>query len=380
MVRHALLSASSSDRWIHCPPSARLCADLEDVSSEYAAQGTDAHALCEHLVKESLGWPTVDPAPHLSYYDEEMLDSALAYRDFVISRYESAKEYSSDPLIMLEQRLDYSKYVPEGFGTGDCIIFADDVMNIIDFKYGLGVIVNAKENTQLMCYALGALESFGYLYGISRVMMTIFQPRRGNIDTWEMSVKELHTWAEKVLMPAARLAYEGKGSFRAGSHCRFCKVKQTCRTRAEHNMELLKYEFKEPPLLSNEEIADILKAAEHLSSWANDVKDYALSEALTGVKYPGFKVVAGKANRKFTDEEAVASALLEAGYDPYAKKLLSITALSRKLGKKTFEELLGSYITKPKGSPVLVEDSDKRPDYFLAAEEFKENNDNKEEN
>ena len=177
-----------------------------------------------------------------------------------------------------------------------------------------------------------------------------------------------------------KLAYEGKGSFRAGSHCRFCKVKETCRTRAEHNMELLKYEFKEPPLLSNEEIADILKAAEHLSSWASDVKDYALSEALTGVKYPGFKVVAGKANRKFTDEEAVASTLLEAGYDPYAKKLLSITALSRKLGQKTFEELLGSYITKPKGSPVLVEDSDKRPDYFLAAEEFKENNDDKEEN
>ena len=230
--------------------------------------------------------------------------------------------------------------------------------------YGVGVLVKATDNSQLKCYALGALDTFGDLYDIRRIRLTIYQPRRENVDTFELSTKELLTWADEVLAPTAKLAYEGLGDFAAGDHCQFCKIKATFRTRAEHSMELAKYDFAEAPTLSSEEIAVILPQIDTLVSWAEDVKSYALQQALSGERYPGFKLVEGRSTRKYTDETAVAAVVSNAGYDPYEKKLLGITAMTKQLGKKRFDELLSGYITKPHGKPVLVEESDKRPEYI----------------
>ena len=250
-----------------------------------------------------------------------------------------------------------------GFGTGDCVIVADDLPHIIDFKFGLGVLVEATDNSQLKCYALGAVDTFGDLYDIRRVKLTIYQPRRENVDTFELTKEDLMKWADEVLAPTAKLAYEGEGEFAAGPHCQFCKVKATCRKRAEYSMELAKYDFAEAPTLDETEIAAILPQIDSLVSWAEDVKQYALKQALAGTRYPGWKLVEGRSNRKYTDEVAVAKTVSNAGYDPYEKKLLGITAMQKQLGKKRFEELLGGFITKPHGKPVLVAESDKRPEY-----------------
>ena len=373
MPKHAFLSASASHRWLACPPSAKLCAGINDSGSPYAQQGTDAHALCEYKVEKLLGRNPEDPTENLTWFDTEMDDCTDQYAAYVAEQLEEAKTHCSDPLILIEEKLDFSKWVPEGFGTGDCVIIADDVLHIIDFKYGLGVLVDAEENPQMMCYALGALEMFDFIYDIKTVKMTIFQPRRENISTFSMSKEELLTWADEVLAPTAALAYEGKGEFKAGEHCQFCKVKATCRKRAEYNLELAKYDFAMPDTLKETEIAAILAKVDNLVSWASDVKDYALQQAMDGTHYEGFKIVEGRSNRKYTDEDAVAFAVKDAGYDPYEKKLLGVTAMTTLLGKKKFEEILGSYITKPQGKPALVPETDKRPAMNTAADDFNEN-------
>ena len=227
----------------------------------------------------------------------------------------------------------------------------------------------------MMCYALGALDAFDDIYDIKRIEMTIFQPRRDNVSTWSLSRKDLLDWADMVLAPTARLAYEGKGEFKAGDHCQFCKAKSVCRKRAEHNLELARYDFAMPDTLSEMEIAAILPRIDRLISWGNDLKDYALSQAQSGTHYEGFKVVEGRSNRKYTDEDAVARTVTEAGYDPYEKKILGITAMSSLLGKKRFEELLGSLIYKPPGKPALVPETDPRPAMDTAAEDFKDKTD-----
>lgn len=361
--KHAICSASSSERWIQCPPSAKLNAAAGDMGSTYAQQGTDAHSKCEYLLRKALGQKAKDPTEDLTWYNQEMEDCCEAYRDFVLEQVEDARQTCSDPFVGVEQRLDYSRWVPEGAGTGDCVIVADDLLHIIDFKYGVGVPVSADHNSQLMCYALAALDTFDGLYTIRRVRLSIFQPRRENVNTWETTVDELLRWADEVLAPAAKLAYAGEGEFHAGDHCRFCRIRETCRARAEYNMELMRYAFEEPAELSNEEIADILPKIDSLTAWAADVKDYALQQALNGATFPGFKVVEGRSNRKYTDEAVVASIVQSAGYDPYEKKVLGITAMTKALGKKKFEELLGGYITKPRGKPVLAAESDARPEY-----------------
>lgn len=371
MAKHAFLSASSSHRWINCPPSAKLCAEIKDESSPYAQEGTDCHELCAYLVEKALGRDVTDPIPTLTYYNGEMQNCAEEYCCYVLEQYEKAKEYCSDPLIFIEQRLDFSKYVENGFGTGDCVIIADEVLHIIDYKHGLGVLVESEGNTQMMCYALGALDAFDDLYDIDRIEMTIFQPRRENISTWTITKEELLAWAEEVLKPAAVLAYEGKGDFKAGDHCQFCKIKATCRARAEANLELAKYDFAKPPTLEDHEIAVILPHIDQLVSWANDIKEFALMKAQSGTQYEGFKVVEGRSNRKYTDEAAVAATVAQAGYDPYEKKLLGVTAMSSLLGKKKFEELLGDLVYKPPGKPALVPENDKRPAMNTAAEDFK---------
>ena len=361
MSSHALLSASSSKRWLNCPPSARLCAEIEDTTSEYAKEGTDAHTLCEYKVKTMLGIEMQDPTETLVYYNEEMERCANDYACYIMDGLEVIKNYCKDPLVLIEQKLDFSRYVPEGFGTGDCVIVADKTLYIFDFKYAKGVEVESENNPQMMCYAVGALELFDSLYDIENVCMIIFQPRIENISVSNMNVTELYNWAENTLKPIAELAYEGKGEFKAGDHCQFCKIKATCRKRAEYNMELAKYDFEEPAELTDEEISSILIKSNDLVSWVSDVKEYALNQAIQGKNYPNLKLVEGRSNRKYLNEEEVAIAVTNAGYDPYEKKLLGITSMTNLLGRTKFNDLLGSLIYKPPGKPTLVLESDKRP-------------------
>lgn len=378
MGKHALLSASSSHRWLNCPPSARLCEDYEDKGSEYAQEGTDAHSLCEHKLKLALGMDTTDPTENLSFYNEEMEQCACDYASYVLELVEEAKKICKDPVVLIEQRLDFSRFVAEGFGTGDCVIIADGTLYIVDYKHGKGVEVSAVENPQMMLYALGALELFDGIYDIDTVRMTIFQPRRENVSVYVMSKDDLLQWAYNDLMAKAKLAYDGGGEFACGDWCRFCKAKAACRKRAEYNLELAKYDFAMPDTLEDAEIAAILEKADELAAWAADVKEFALQQALNGVRYAGFKVVEGRSNRKYTDEDAVADTVKKAGYDPYEPKLLGITAMEKLLGKKQFAKLLSGLVEKPQGKPALVPESDKRQEMNIdkaasAAEDFKEN-------
>ena len=378
MGKHALLSASSSHRWLNCPPSARLCEGYEDKGSEYAQEGTDAHSLCEHKLKLALGMETTDPTENLSFYNEEMEQCACDYAAYVLELVEEAKKICKDPVVLIEQRLDFSRFVAEGFGTGDCVIIADGTLYIVDYKHGKGVEVSAEGNPQMMLYALGALELFDGIYDIDTVRMAIFQPRRENVSVCVMAKDDLLQWAYNDLMAKAKLAYEGGGEFDCGDWCRFCKAKAACRKRAEYNLELAKYDFVMPDTLEDAEIAAILEKADELAAWAADVKEFALQQALGGVKYAGFKVVEGRSNRKYTNEDAVADTVKKAGYDPYEPKLLGITAMEKLLGKKQFAKLLSGLVEKPQGKPALVPESDKRQEMNIdkaasAAEDFKEN-------
>lgn len=367
---HAVLSASASKRWLNCPPSAKLNAEIPDITTEYAKEGTDAHELAEYKVNQLLGIKADNPAENLDYYNQEMEDCTDSYAQYIA---EQMSQYSS-PVVMAEQRLDFSRYVPGGFGTGDCIIVADDVLTVIDFKYGKGVAVEAEYNPQMMLYALGALEMFSILYDINEVKMVIFQPRIENISEFSMSVPDLLNWAENELKPKAELAAKGEEEFCAGEHCRFCKVKVTCRKRAEYNLAIVKYDFAPPDMLEDSEIEMILERADALTAWAADVKEYALSEAIKGRKWNGYKVVEGRSNRKYTDEKAVISAVKAAGKDPYSEpKILGITEMTKLLGgKKKFEELLSKYVYKPQGKPTLVPVSDKRKEWSAAENDFQE--------
>lgn len=372
MTNHVILSASASHRWLNCPPSVRLTEDMPDVTSEFALEGTDAHELCAYLVEKALGRKARDPTEDLSFYNEKMKTCAEEYRNYVMEQVEKAKGYSRDPTVLVEQRLDFSKWVPEGFGTGDCLIVADGLLQVIDYKHGLGVLVDADHNPQMMCYALGALEMFDGLYDFDKVTMTIFQPRKNNISIFEMDKVELLEWAENELAPKAELAFKGEGEMTSGKHCQFCKLKNICRKRAEDNLALAKMEFADPATLDYEDIAEILPKLDLLISWANDIKAYALQEAAEGHTIPGYKLVEGRSVRKFSDETAVSQAVIEAGFDPYEKKLLTITAMTKLLGKKTFNDLLGGLVVKPSGKPTLVPLDDSRQEMNLATNEFKE--------
>lgn len=373
---HAILSASSSDRWLHCPPSARLCETYKDKGSDYAAEGTDAHALGEYKLKAALGLPAEDPTESLTWYSEEMEDCTSGYAEYVLEQVEAAKETCVDPVVLIEQRVDFSRWVEQGFGTADCIIIADGTLRVIDYKHGLGVLVSADENPQMQCYALGALELFDDIYDIDTVSMTIYQPRRQNVSTYEISKDDLYHWAHEVLKPTAELAFAGDGNFLCGEWCGFCKAKNECRARAEANLKLAQHDFKLPPLLTDTEIEVILGKVDELVSWASDIKGYALQQALSGKEWPGFKLVEGRSNRRYSNEAAVIDAVEKAGFDPYEKKLLGITAMQKLLGKSRFDELLAAYIEKPQGKPTLVPDSDKRPAMNTAKNDFMEENDN----
>ena len=372
--KHAVLSASSAHRWLNCPPSVRLSEGYKDKGSDYAAEGTDAHSLCEYKLRTALGMVASNPTEHLTWYSEEMADCADGYAAYVLEQVEASRRACPDPLVLIEQRVDFSRWVRDGFGTADAVIIADGVLKVIDYKHGRGVEVSAEKNPQMMCYALGALELFDALYDIESVSMTIYQPRLGNISSWEIAKKELYRWAERELKPAAELAYAGEGEFRSGDWCIFCKARFECRARADANLELTRHDFQLPPLLEDDEIADLLPVLDRMVSWANDIKDYALRQAVSGKKWNGWKLVEGRSNRRYTDEDAVAAVVSEAGYDPYERKVLGITAMTKLLGRTRFNALLADYIAKPRGKPALVPVSDRRPEMNTAMDDFKEEN------
>ena len=358
---HAILSASSSHRWLNCNPSARLEQEFEDQETEAAAEGTAAHALCEHKLRKALKMRSKKP---VSQYDcDEMDDYTDGYVQFVLEQLAHAKLMCPDPQVLIEQRLDFSCYVPDGFGTGDCLIIASPRLHVIDFKYGLGVLVDAYQNPQMMLYALGALRIFDCLYDITEVSMSIYQPRRENVSTWTISVDELMDWAENTLRPKADLAYKGEGEYSPGSWCQFCKAAVKCRARAEAKLDLARFEFAQPPLLSDAEIEEILGKLDDLTKWANEIMAYAQDAAINhGKEWAGYKLVESRTNRKYTDEDAVARAAASAGYrDIYKKTLIPITEMEKLMGKQTFKEVLGGLVAKPTGKPTLVPASDKRP-------------------
>lgn len=373
MGQHALLSASGAHRWMVCTKSPRLEESMEEETSVYAEEGTLAHNLAELKIAFEIGLLTkqkynkkLKELRSDTLFTDEMDKATDFHKDFCVERYNAAKAETQDAVIMLEQRLDYSPWVPEGFGTSDTTIISDQTLEIIDLKYGKGIAVDAYENTQMKLYALGAIHQFGFLYDLETVRMTISQPRLDSISTFEMAVEDLIKWGEEVVKPKAELAFRGEGDYVPGEHCRFCKVKATCRARADENLKLVCMDFQKPPLLRDEEVVNVLFVIEDLMSWAKDVQEYALQMAMEQNKqWPGMKLVEGRGSRKYSDEKAVAKVLITAGYDEdviYKKSLHTITTLEKELGKKTFNELLGSFITKTTGKVKLVHIDDKRPE------------------
>lgn len=361
MSDHAVLSASGAHRWLNCLPSARLELEFVNNESSAAAEGTAAHALCEHKLKKALHMRSKRPVS--VYNSDEMEEHSDAYVEFVMEQLELAKQSCTDPLILIEQRLDFSCYVPQGFGTGDCIIIADKKLHIIDFKYGMGVLVDAVDNPQMKLYALGALEIYDSLYDIEEVFMTIFQPRRENVSTWTIRVEDLKAWAEKELKPKAKKAYDGEGEYLPGEWCTFCRAAVKCRARAEEKLKLAQSEFKLPPLLTDSEIEEVLSKLSDLTKWANEIIAYATDAAVNhGKEWHGFKVVEGRSVRKYKDEDAVAEVAKANGYkDIFRQSLITLTEMERLMGKAKFEKILGDLIYKPPGKPTLVPLSDKRP-------------------
>lgn len=377
---HSVLSPSSSHRWLNCTPSAMLEQEFENKTTEAAEEGTAAHAFCEHKLRKLLKLRSTRPVS--DYDSDEMQECTDSYVDFVSEKIEIAKQRCKDPLVLIEEKVDFSKYVKGGFGTADCLIISDNELQIIDLKYGKNLLVDAFDNPQMKCYALGALETYEALYGITDVSMSIFQPRRDNVSTWKTTTAELKEWAENVLKPKAELALKGEGEYCCGSWCRFCRAAVRCRARAEEKLKLAKEEFKMPPLISDSEIEEILKLIPDLTRWASDIQSYALDMSVNhGKKWSGFKVVEGKSIRKYKDEDAVIEKAKENGYiDIFKTSLITLTEMQKLMGKKKYEELLGDLIIKPKGKPVLVPIDDKRPAIKLedAKNEFNEIKEGKE--
>lgn len=380
---HALLGASKASQWINCPPSARLQDGIPEEQSEYADEGTLAHELSEIKLRRRLTIcdskerkqldTNLDYVMANPFYGPEMENAVQEYVDLVEERYMAAKARSEDAVILLEDRLDFTEWVPDGYGTGDVVLIADGVLEVIDLKYGKGVPVSAINNPQIRLYGLGAWSGYNYLYSINEVHMTIIQPRLDSVSTDCMPIDELLEWAETVVKPAAALAFEGEGDFKAGDHCRWCKVKGNCRARADANMEALGYEFRDPALMSNDEIGSILFITQQLKTWADDVEDYAYEQAIHGNRIPQWKLVESRSNRAITDKEAAKAALeahLESDKFMKPQELFGIGELEKRVGKKQLTVYIGDLIVKPPGKPALVPETDKRPELNSIGEDF----------
>lgn len=377
MTAHALLSASSAHRWLACPPSARLEEQFPDTSSEAAAEGTLAHAIAaerlEHYILTGKPCKTSDALKSNPLFRPVMEDYVDDFVGYVINLRETLRQKDPFTVIYIEKRVDFSHFVPEGFGTADVILIGDGILQIVDFKYGKGVLVEATDNPQMRLYALGAVRNFPGTQ-IDLVEATIHQPRLSNISTEALSVNSLLAWAVDYVQPRAILASKGEGEFLAGDHCRFCRASATCAARAKYQLELTKYEFRDAALLSPDEIGEILAQVDDLTRWAKSVKDYAMQQALEmGETFAGWKLVEGRSNRVILNAPAALQKLIAAGfgYDQVVD-LVGLTRLEEIVGRKHLQDLIGDHIAKPAGKPTLVRDTDKRPEFARAAEDFKE--------
>lgn len=384
MRKHAILSASAASRWINCTPSARLTEDIEDTSSIFAKEGTLAHELGELMLNYTL--KNIDKRNYNREYKKiqehelyaaDMTDYVQSYVDHVLERYAESKSRTKDALIYLEQRLDFSDWVPEGFGTGDVVIISDGAIEIIDLKYGKGVEVSADHNYQMMLYGLGAYNEYEAFYDLDKVKMTIIQPRLDHISTYEMDTQDLLDWADNICRPAAEKAWDGQGDLVAGEHCRFCKVKAGCKARAKVNLDFIaQYEkekgFNHPDMLSADDVSAILSRTAEIKNWLSDIEEDALAKALAGSTIPGFKIVEGRSNRVIVDPDLVAGELCQVYSEEqvFNKKLKGITDLEKLVGKKNFSAQYGQYVEKPPGKPTLVPESDKRPVFDSASADF----------
>ena len=374
---HALLSASGASRWMNCTPSARLedkyleSLKRKEPESPYAKEGTLAHEFGDVNLRflngeidEKVRDQELDKLRNDESYTDEMEDQVDKYVTYVWETLLSAQRTTPDAELIIEKRLDFSHLVENGFGTGDANIISDGVLEVQDLKYGKGIKVEAKENPQLMLYGSGALREFELHYDIKTVRLTIIQPRLDHISTWDISVEDLEDWGEKVVKPKAKKAYKGAGVQKAGDWCKFCKVKAMCATLAAKNVKLAQHEFKDPHLLSEQQIIDVYKQIPMLQDWAKAVEKYILDEAIKGKSWPGYKLVEGRSMRKWADESKIKEVLSAEGYkdDEYLKMSLEgIGKIEKLLGKKEFKEKLSDYIIKPQGKPSIADENDKRP-------------------
>ena len=393
---HALLSASSSKRWLHCTPSVRLEEGFPNESSVYALEGTFAHSVCEYKLGKYLHRRVTRPQSE-EFYTEEIDQITDVYYEFAVGVIEAMRQNGCEPLVMIEERVDYSHIAPSGFGTADLLVLGKDeegrgLLHVIDFKAGKGVFVDCDHNSQMMLYAIGALHAYGYIYDVQTVRMTIVQPRLDNVSTFECSREELEAWGESI-RPKAKLAYEGKGEQVPGDWCRFCRAKAVCRACADEALALAREEFldldaaalseegidsdeqtddppvfKQPGLIPMSELASILPTLNRISSWIESVFAYVSAEAINhAVPVPGYKVVEGRSKRVFTDQKAVVDTAIQNGYtDLYKQQLITLTEFEKMMGKKKFNELLGAYVAKPPGKLALVPMDDPRPPVDLA--------------
>ena len=365
-----LFSPSASARLLTCPGSAKASEGIPDQESLFAAEGHDAHALAEIRLCERLGLQTNEKIEDLTFYNKEMEDYISDYVSYVLEKVASIKKDCPDATVLIEQKVAAVRYDESLFGSTDVAIIADKVLTIIDLKYGRGVLVNAKENTQEMCYGLCAMETFGNLYDIEDINLCIFQPRLSNVSEWSLTVKELYKWADEILKPGIEKIRAGSEEFHPSRHCVFCKAKPLCKALRDQNLELAKHEFRPAFLMDDSEIEEVLDKADDFVNWINSVKEFALEDAMKGKKYDHYKLVEGRSNRKYVDETKVINVVKEAGYNPYEEKLLSVTGMQSRLGKARFEELLGNLVVKPRGKLTLVPREDKRPEVNPAAVDF----------
>lgn len=369
-TQHALLSASSAHRWLHCTGSPLLEKEFPDTTSVYAQEGTLAHELCELKLKK---YTTVMPKGTYTRAHNKIMKSEL-WQNEMESTSEIYLEYVKEimlsceiaPAVLIEKRVDFSRYVPEGFGTADCLILAGDTLHVIDYKHGKGVVVDAGHNPQMMLYALGAMDELSLLYRFKSVHMVIVQPRVNNTSEFTMTADELRYWGESVVKPKAGAAISGNGTFKAGDWCRFCRAKQQCKTRYESNDSLYPElsERHDPRLITLEELGEYLKRGRDMAAWLEDMKEYALSESLAGADVPGWKAVEGRGSRAFTDTDEAVDTLIKNGIDEsvlYERRVLTLAQMEKAVGKKAFSELVGDLVVKNPGKPTLVEESDKRP-------------------
>ena len=393
---HALLSASSSKRWLHCTPSVRLEEGFPNESSVYALEGTFAHSVCEYKLGKYLHKRVTRPQSE-EFYTEEIDQITDVYYEFAVGVIEAMRQNGCEPLVMIEERVDYSHIAPSGFGTADLLVLGKDeegrgLLHVIDFKAGKGVFVDCDHNSQMMLYAIGALRAYGYIYDVQTVRMTIVQPRLDNVSTFECGREELEDWGESI-KPIAKLAYEGKGEQKPGDWCRFCRAKAVCRACADEALALAREEFldldaaslseegidtdeqtddppvfKQPGLIPMSELASILPTLNRISTWIESVFAYVSAEAINhAVPIPGYKVVEGRSKRVFTDQKAVVDTAIKNGYtDLYKQQLITLTEFEKMMGKKKFNELLGAYVSKPPGKLALVPMDDPRPPVDLA--------------